>query len=130
MEKIKFEGVLHELDEELRGTFNTFRHGPKWTKLRIGEVVELTHFEGASPVRLANSPREFEQSDLDTEIGRAVVIDVSFGQLGDMLLDHAVQNYETDDEGELAGVLADVYGAKSVRREAQYTVVHLVRLLQ
>ena len=129
MQKIEFvvrDGVK-DLDRMLQGNFNTFRHGNKWTRLKVGETVELMSFvKGPTVVEVGNFKKA--AGDQHAVLGFAVVTGVAFGPLGDMLMDYADGNYEAQDEAELAGVLASVYGPENVSRHEAYTVVHLVRL--
>ncbi len=132
MQKIEFitRNGVEDLNLLLFGNFNTFRHGNKWTCLKVGETVELVAIEKGSPVRMVhNGPEAIERPRLNTIIGEAVVTGITFGSLSDMVIDYAHDNYETPDEAELVGILASAYGPEKVGRTELYTVVHLVRMV-
>lgn len=112
-----FAGVLKVLEEELTDyEFSTFRAGHKWiTKLRVGDVVEMVHVEEDRRKRPAS-------------LGYAVVTDLAFGTLKEMLDNFATENHATSDPDELRGMLHSTYGKNRARSRDPYTVVHLVSL--
>ena len=112
-----FAGTFKSLEEELNDhEFNTFRAGSKWiTKLRVGDVVEMAHVEKDRRKRAAS-------------LGHAIVTDLAFGTLRDMLDAFATENHATSDPDELRGVLRATYGKNRARSRDLYTVVRLVSL--
>ena len=109
---LMFVGQRKTLEEELRGEFNVFLRGHEWTaKARVGLQVGLAHDKGGEV------------------LGRAVITDVCFGQLDDMLETHAVNHHATADTGELRGILRSTHGPEATYPGELYTVLYVVRLL-
>ena len=108
-----FEGPRPQLEMQLTGRFNTFRHGTKWiVDARVGDVIDLRGPKGE-------------------DYGRGVVTELLCGVLENLLSDDTLvednhANFEEADE--LRSALLGVYGKEAVRRGETYTVVYLVRV--